>query len=1282
MATEQPPNANLALSQATNNADDDDLLNLLTVDCLVDVEDRMWPGMNKQGGIARVKAIDTAKRTVNLHYVVDRRKEKDVAISFVTLAPQYDVQQPSSSSQAAQQSNLRDRSMLLGRCKLCGSLRTDCGSCDWVEEERRLHELHDKNNDTEKSGVPVATTSSSRPTRKKSSSKVPKNKQTTESSIFESSDEEIEGVIRQLQREMRSSRRRRAKLEREWQKYLEDVREENSQAISRAKARQKDQNKSSTVLASTILSDGEDEGNDSDAFCSSDEDNLPLFGSKRRRLEKMKERYVKNSRRKRKSRYSLSRGSHNLMEPQGEISPRPHTSVLESLSEVENWHREHQHLSGSPKESIEDGQRTMDGDSTSEKLRSPPPNSSNHGVANKNQEVSSSFPIDFDDDVTDDNINANHRCDTTSDDEPLLDEDSRGYFDTASSAQNDLRYRSGSNAGMSREALGLKEFIQPEGEEVAENLPEDTIDRASKVAYKELPRFFDNEAQLLEDELLPNAKLEIANLEQRINSWKIERVEAANSSNTNRGQGLWKESVDIMNNLVTTVIRNGIDQCRSALRQLLDDRRYRKERRNLSVIERKAIRRERELLILSRDARMEELDRQATALEKKIERAQFALGGAGDIEGEDMVVGDESSSNSTDIDSQHDAMNIDSDDQSDDNVVLNQLATATHTSYSTNRDRLSPWDRHKHARRVRPSSSQAQEQYYGEKKNRHHKPNKHRRHGSRKRTPANAKTAFSESLRRACGKTKRDGNDTLRLQQQHDSTSEDNDENTPENLSYPRHPNKACKHNKTLACNQPPRNGSKGGSSVTATRTVLKETDISKLSARADSDSNDDAAAYDDKSGESLDEDNEAPLLEDILPLESAPGSLTEDSRQCRRQNFHQRVISHSMDNRKPIADRMQAFLDANPDLGGYESHEDDDISAIYSHSAAHSRSQAVSYHRSSEQQRRRSKKSYHEIAGSKRRRRGLLGNETGTRPLGRRTERTSDVERDNTLIERSESNNDLDVSSISAEQLFTRLRYRLPTASHAGAIQPTPTAPDPSPDLSELCESIISIAGPNNTGPFIRTLEAMTSRALAQVSAGSPQGHTAATLVFPTLLKVLQRQEATLQELVSRGDHGQLKCQVKLLSVLLELIEKGANSSLTPDDGLVFQIFSTTHQNRLVKFLVLQLVDSVYALVHPLAWALPFGKLQQHRTLFMNTFAPLCEALGKLTFLTEMACHCIATQMERQTWRLVDYPTKHAFVSSVAPDSWTQFLQSGGVTQKLCGKYETWPTMFQSFEF
>eukprot|EP00979_Chaetoceros_neogracilis_P008913 scaffold2004_cov232-Chaetoceros_neogracile.AAC.2 len=39
---------------------------------------------------------------------------------------------------------LRDRSSLLGRCKLCGSLRNDCGSCDWIQEERNRKEYQDK----------------------------------------------------------------------------------------------------------------------------------------------------------------------------------------------------------------------------------------------------------------------------------------------------------------------------------------------------------------------------------------------------------------------------------------------------------------------------------------------------------------------------------------------------------------------------------------------------------------------------------------------------------------------------------------------------------------------------------------------------------------------------------------------------------------------------------------------------------------------------------------------------------------------------------------------------------------------------------------------------------------------------------------------------------------------------------------------------------------------------------------------------------------------------------
>ena len=117
----------------------------LDTDCvavgrLVEVASRTWPGINKPGGVARVTStqVDGNNRVknVDVQYILGSSKEKNVPVEYVTLAPQYEV------SRTAAKSSLRDRSMLLGRCRRCGSLRTDCGSCDWATEERQQQQPH------------------------------------------------------------------------------------------------------------------------------------------------------------------------------------------------------------------------------------------------------------------------------------------------------------------------------------------------------------------------------------------------------------------------------------------------------------------------------------------------------------------------------------------------------------------------------------------------------------------------------------------------------------------------------------------------------------------------------------------------------------------------------------------------------------------------------------------------------------------------------------------------------------------------------------------------------------------------------------------------------------------------------------------------------------------------------------------------------------------------------------------------------------------------------------
>eukprot|EP00934_Nitzschia_sp_Nitz4_P006650 Nitzschia sp. Nitz4//scaffold70_size99833//84841//91685//NITZ4_004610-RA/size99833-snap-gene-0.137-mRNA-1//1//CDS//3329557182//6640//frame0 len=104
---------------------------VIAIDRLVEVASRTWPGINQPGGVARVTQIhgDPLRPShVDVAYIVARTKEKRVPIEYVTIASQYE--------KPKRDRSLRDRGLILGRCHRCGSLRKDCGSCDWVMEEQ------------------------------------------------------------------------------------------------------------------------------------------------------------------------------------------------------------------------------------------------------------------------------------------------------------------------------------------------------------------------------------------------------------------------------------------------------------------------------------------------------------------------------------------------------------------------------------------------------------------------------------------------------------------------------------------------------------------------------------------------------------------------------------------------------------------------------------------------------------------------------------------------------------------------------------------------------------------------------------------------------------------------------------------------------------------------------------------------------------------------------------------------------------------------------------------
>lgn len=189
---------------------------------IVQVQARTWPGINKPGGIGRITHVrisDDKVTDVDVHYIVLGGRERRVPIQYVKLAPEY-VSSPSDI--AANQ--LRDRSIMLGRCKRCGSLRADCGSCDWMEQERLAEHAR---NQPASMGVNVNVDDDLKSTiARKKRRKIAK--AVIDESISSSSDDSSD---EDLFEQMHKVRRRRPRYNQEkvqWRRLLRDSSSESS----------------------------------------------------------------------------------------------------------------------------------------------------------------------------------------------------------------------------------------------------------------------------------------------------------------------------------------------------------------------------------------------------------------------------------------------------------------------------------------------------------------------------------------------------------------------------------------------------------------------------------------------------------------------------------------------------------------------------------------------------------------------------------------------------------------------------------------------------------------------------------------------------------------------------------------------------------------------------------------------------------------------------------------------------------------------------------------------
>jgi len=202
--------------------------------------------------------------------------------------------------------------------------------------------------------------------------------------------------------------------------------------------------------------------------------------------------------------------------------------------------------------------------------------------------------------------------------------------------------------------------------------------------------------------------------------------------------------------------------------------------------------------------------------------------------------------------------------------------------------------------------------------------------------------------------------------------------------------------------------------------------------------------------------------------------------------------------------------------------------------------------------------------------------------------------------------------------------------------------------NLSELC-SLLAEKFPDAS--CVQTLSDIASKLRKAAQDSGENGAVA----FRTFIEVLNfHGSPTLLALISR-ESPSLKAHVHLLATAIRMMHVGLNSRLVESDGVSYRIFSQRRCRRFAGLILLQLVDAVYALLHPRAYALQ----TENSGRILDILEPLRCSLLTYMNLSEEACRCVLNELQKQRWHLTS-DGQHAYVSSVDPIAWSAFLATG----------------------
>lgn len=245
-------------------------------------------------------------------------------------------------------------------------------------------------------------------------------------------------------------------------------------------------------------------------------------------------------------------------------------------------------------------------------------------------------------------------------------------------------------------------------------------------------------------------------------------------------------------------------------------------------------------------------------------------------------------------------------------------------------------------------------------------------------------------------------------------------------------------------------------------------------------------------------------------------------------------------------------------------------------------------------------------------------------------------------------------------------------------------TIPANSGSLTDLCKALSdSYPSENNRSTLKRIIMMLQTQPLIPPSGSdSPPAipEHGFLIVLKTILNILVTHgslllQAFVSNNCSQRPSATLSVHIGLLVTALrilglyskpereEMVDTVRSLYDDEDSAITFRIFFSSDGNRINKsfldFLLLQLVDSIYSLVHPSAWSIRLTNPSK----VLRDLEPLRNAVSEHVPLMERVCEMLTNQLAIQKWRSMDEPLNgqcYAFVSTVDPEAWRAFLISG----------------------